>query len=162
MLAQDRLKVINPYLSINTGAPFAQRRAFQAAWGMPSVVPQLDGLGQFGDILDFVGNVVQGFNTVSQDMNTMSQSYSFGSGHEEANYIVPIQNAVVSQVIAPILAIIDPYKGHEQDLGYDVLNQLHTILKTTQDRWLSFLHNTQWNDGRAAIQAEQTLQPYFG
>jgi hypothetical protein len=34
-------------------------------------------------------------------------------------------------------------------------------VSAAEQQWLNYLHLTKWADGRAATQAEATLQPYF-
>jgi hypothetical protein len=85
--------------------------------------------------------------------------FGLGAGRKEADKIVPIQNQVVSGVIAPIAAAVnDP---NANTLSYQSLQKMWDAITATEAKWLAFLHNTDWSDGRAAGQAETTLQPYF-
>lgn len=92
-------------------------------------------------------------------IDTITGFFGLGAGRQEADKIVPIQNQVVNDVIAPIAAAVnDPDKG---SLSYQVLQKMWDAITATEAKWLAFLHNTDWKDGRAAGQAETTLQPYF-
>jgi hypothetical protein len=86
-----------------------------------------------------------------------------GGGHLDANKITPVQNQVVSTVIAPCSAYLTPGEStpDTSQLTQRDLDVLQQALEKTQTVWLNFLHNTSWNDNRAATQAEATLAPYF-
>jgi hypothetical protein len=71
--------------------------------------------------------------------------------------IVPYQNEILNTVLAPISSVLDSGR----DLGYNELQGMYQALVNTETAWLHFLHDTEWSDGRAAIQAEATLAPYF-
>jgi hypothetical protein len=85
--------------------------------------------------------------------------FGLGAGRKEADAIVPIQNQVVNDVIAPIAAAVNDPDAHS--LSYQSLQKMWDAITATEAKWLAFLHNTDWKDGRAAGQAETTLQPYF-
>lgn len=85
--------------------------------------------------------------------------FSFGAGRREANEIVPYQNEIHYNVLAPIAEAVNaPYKAQ---LSQAQLNTMLQALLQTKASWLSFLHNTNWSDGRAATQAENTLAFLF-
>ena len=93
----------------------------------------------------------------------MVQSFFGGGGHLDADRIVPVQNEVVATVIAPCSAYLTPGEStpDTSQLTQHDLDILQQALEKTQTVWLNFLHNTSWNDDRAATQAEATLAPYF-
>jgi hypothetical protein len=82
---------------------------------------------------------------------------NIGPGRREADMIVPFQNDVGNLVLAPVSAALD--SGIEY--SHDEWVQMYNALVTTEAAWLKFLRNTEWDDGRAAVQAEATLAPYF-
>lgn len=85
--------------------------------------------------------------------------FSFGSGRREADQIVPYQNEIHYNVLAPIAEAVNvPYKAQ---LSQSQLTTMLNALLQTKASWLSFLHNTNWSDGRAATQAEATLAFLF-
>ncbi len=90
-------------------------------------------------------------------IGAISSVFGIHSGSSEADVIVPIQNQLVSTVIAPIS---DALTLHGPDMTYETLQSLWNSLETAKQKWLNFLHQ-QWSDGRAAKQAESGLQPYF-
>lgn len=114
------------------------------------------GLGQID--IGSLSSVLDGAKTA---WNNLLASLGVGAGRREADIIVPVQNRMVSDVIAPISAYLDGAvnKGVVTDCT-TILNWTNELSAAKQN-WLFFLHNTQWQDGRAAQQAEATLAPYF-
>lgn len=159
MLLQDRSKT--QYLAVNTGAPFAQMRAYNSARA------GMDGYGLRGLGLD-VSNLISEANQFNpepisrsalQTIQSIEQFFRIGVGRQEADRIVPIQNQIHYDVLKPIAEAVNaPYKDA---LSQSQLMEMLNALLTTKDYWLNFLHNTQWSDGRAAVQAEQTLAFLF-
>jgi hypothetical protein len=92
-------------------------------------------------------------------MDTVTRFFGIGTGRMEADRIVPIQNQVVDSVIAPIAEAVNA--DYRTFLSVSQLQAMYDALLNARDAWLSFLHNTEWSDGRAAQQAEATLQPYW-
>jgi hypothetical protein len=80
-----------------------------------------------------------------------------GAGRREADQIVPYQNEIHYNVLAPISAALDDPGG----MTWEELTSGLKILTDTETAWLTWLHNTNWSDGRAAVQAEATLAPLF-
>lgn len=157
MLAFDNLKA-NPtqWLSRNQAAPYAGFRAYKSAR------PGLAGLGLNTENLITQANQ---FNpepitrTAIQVIDGITRFLGIGSGRKEADEIVPYQNRIHYEVLAPIAEAVNadyaPYLCQSQ------LQAMLDALTATEDWWLQFLHNTQWSDGRAAEQAEQTLEFLF-
>ena len=153
MIVLDRSKTT--YLSPNTGAPFAQLRG---------CCNGCNGLGMLGD----VESLIQKANEFNPEpishaainfMDTVTRFFGIGTGRMEADRIVPIQNQVVDSVIAPIAEAVNA--DYRTFLSVSQLQAMYDALLNARDAWLAFLHNTQWSDGRAATQAEATLQPYW-
>lgn len=97
-------------------------------------------------------------SSTSGDGNIVDKLLSFlhiGAGRQEADQIVPYQNEVHYNVLAPIS------KALEGTPDYYSLQSMYKTLTETESAWLRFLHETQWSDGRAAVQAEATLAPFF-
>lgn len=130
----------------NTGLgfnPFDASSVLESAAG-----PMLSGAS---DIFSTATNAIGGF------LNSIGGLIGIGGGRREADQIVPVQNQVHSQVLAPTSAAL------QQIALLDAMQvqALYNNLVTAEQQWLAFLHNTQWSDGRAATQAEATLAPYF-
>lgn len=158
-------------LSKNQAAPYAGFRAYKSARPGLSQYHKVAGLGHASCGLSGLGlntgTLYQAnqFNPepISRAAITAMQSienfFRIGAGRREADLIVPIQNQIHYEVLAPIAEAVNaPYKN---DLCQSQLQQMLDALNATEDYWLQFLHNTTWDDGRAAIQAEQTLEFLF-
>jgi hypothetical protein len=87
----------------------------------------------------------------------IEQFLGIGAGRREADQIVPFQNEVFETVLRPIIEA----KDSGQALSYAQLKAMVDALDTTERAWLRFLHETDWSDGRAAVQAEDTLDDMF-
>lgn len=90
---------------------------------------------------------------------TITNFFGFGSGRKEADQIVPIQNQVFGNVIQPIFDITHGVQG--PSLSTQTLTAMLDAILAVKAKWLTFLHDTDWSDGRAATQAEAGLAPYF-
>ena len=174
MLVFDRHKANPPQLlSRNQSAPFAGFRAYNSARPSPGLAQQssaafldgyhgLSGLGLSTESLIMKANE---FNpepitrTAIQVIDSISRFFGIGSGRKEADEIVPYQNRIHYEVLAPIAEAVNadyaPYLCQPQ------LQAMLDALIATEEWWLQFLHNTQWSDGRAAVQAEETLEFLF-
>jgi hypothetical protein len=80
-----------------------------------------------------------------------------GQGRREADLIVPTQNQIQMTVLAPISDELD---NNKPNLTCTELNTMLTTLKSTEQKWLVFLHDPRWQTA-APINAEATLAPYF-
>ncbi len=120
---------------------------------------QTNGLGQLdpGTILA----LQQAFVHAQDLWDDIKAIFGIGAGAREADAIVPLQEQITAQILAPISDFLTGVKNgtiHPSCTDYQTwLSQL----TSTQTKWLDFLHKTQWQDGRAAQQAEATLAPYF-
>jgi len=156
MLLLDRSK--GPILARNTGSPFAMLRAYRSAR------PGMDGLHGLGLNTNTLYEANQ-FNpepitrTAIQVMQAIEQFFGVGQGRREANQIVPIQNEIHYNVLAPIAEAVNA--SYASGLSQSQLQQMLDALLGTKDYWLHFLHDTEWSDGRAAVQAEETLAFLF-
>lgn len=188
MLMLDKNKMVhwqpNVYLSPNTAAPFAQLRGNGcgcANCNGLSAYPQYDGYygppisglsglglvpinGSADGSTDFVAMAAQ-FDpepiskAALQTIATIENFFGVGAGRREANQIVPVQNQVHYNVLKPIAEAVNaPYKAQ---LTQGQLGTMLDALLNVKQRWLDFLHNTQWSDGRAAVQAENDLAFLF-
>lgn len=133
------------WMSPNTGAPFSMLR------GM--------GCNDCSSGLGFVDPATATMlaQAAPQILDKIAAFFSLGTGRREANMITPMQNDIHYNVLAPISAALD----NPETLTLQDLEMMLNTLETTEQAWLSFLQTTQWSDGRAAIQAEATLKPYF-
>ncbi len=92
-------------------------------------------------------------------IDTITKFFGIGAGRKEADQIVPMQLRITNEVIAPIVSAI---KGPgASSLSTQQLQGMWNTLEATKAAWLTFLHSTQWSDGRAAAQAEAGMAPYF-
>jgi hypothetical protein len=116
----------------------------------------VSGLGQIDPI-----TIATAVTEAMDAWNQLLSALGIGAGAREADVIVPVQNKVVSTVIAPVS---DYLTSVNNKTHIPTCAELQTWLsEVTQAKtiWLNYLHNTQWQDGRAAQQAEATLAPYF-
>jgi len=181
VLVLDRNKV--QYLGANTAAPFAMLRGYTSARrGLDGYPYSPDGdysqLGAYPYSPD--GDYSQlgrlGLNTADIEaanqfnpepisraaidvITSIQRFFGIGQGRKEADKIVPIQNYIHYNVLAPIAEAVNA--SYKDALSRSQLNAMLEALLTTKENWLNFLHNTQWSDGRAAVQAEQTLAFLF-
>lgn len=116
--------------------------------GMGDVIP--DG-SQAGDLGEFT---VSALGVIQKIENFLH----IGTGHMEADRITPIQNDVFLNVVKPITDNVNLYGS---TLSYQTLSAMWNAIEAVKAKWLTFLHSTNWSDGRAAAQAEETLAPYF-
>jgi hypothetical protein len=81
----------------------------------------------------------------------------FGSGRREADEIVPLQNQLFNSIIHPI------YNAMATGQAMSCLScaQMYQAGKLAYNKWINFLHTTQWSDGRAAKQAENDEAIYW-
>lgn len=93
-----------------------------------------------------------------QIIRSIEEFLGIGGGRREAVQITPIQNQIHYNVLAPVSAFLDTPIANQQ---YEDLQAALKVLTDTEAGWLAFLRNTDWSDGRAAIQAQATLDPYF-
>ena len=93
--------------------------------------------------------------------DNLVQALGIGAGRKEADIIVPIQNKVVNDIIAPIYAFDDAVLNKNQPVDCNQARSFLASVTSAEQQWLNYLHLTKWQDGRAATQAEATLQPYF-
>lgn len=93
--------------------------------------------------------------------DNLVEALGIGAGRKEADIIVPIQNKIVNDTIAPVYAFDDAILNHDQPVDCNEARTLLAQVTAVEQQWLNYLHLTKWADGRAATQAEATLQPYF-
>jgi hypothetical protein len=108
--------------------------------------------------VDAFGGVLAGAKVM---WDNLVSALGIGAGRKEADIIVPIQNKVVNDIIAPIYAFNDAILNHDQPADCNEARTLLGQVQATEQQWLNYLHLTKWADGRAAKQAEASLQPYF-
>jgi hypothetical protein len=108
--------------------------------------------------VDAFGGVLAGAKVA---WDNLVEALGIGAGRKEADIIVPIQNKIVSDIIAPIYAFDDAVLNHNQAVDCNEARAFLASVTSAEQQWLNYLHLTKWADGRAATQAEATLQPYF-
>lgn len=120
---------------------------------------EYSGLGQISPSM--VGELTSAIVNAKQMWDNLQAALGIGAGRREADVITPIQNRLVSSVIAPLTDYLTNLKNGAIQPDCNQLNQDIGIVTQAEKSWLDYLHNTKWTDGRAAQQAEATLAPYF-
>jgi hypothetical protein len=90
-------------------------------------------------------------------ISKISNFLGIGKGRMEADQITPYQDEISNDVLAPISAALNS----GTDRSASEWQTMYNTVVSTEQSWLRFLHDTEWFDGRAAVQAEATLAPYF-
>ena len=96
-------------------------------------------------------------STAIKFINTVESWFGIGAGRREADEITPTQNQLQTAIISPIYAQMA--NGTAMSCG--TIATLYLSAFKAWQQWMHFLHDTSWSDGRAAVQAEATLAPYF-
>ena len=120
---------------------------------------QTNGLGQLDPATLMAIN--EAFVHAKDLWNNLKQIFGIGVGAHEADVIVPLQNQIQTTVLAPISDFLTGYHNGSLTVSCSDCQTYLSQIKATETKWLKYLHETQWADGRAAHQAEATLQPYF-
>lgn len=133
--------------------------------------PMLNGNGRSRSIPHYIGVAGLGqidpvslaleFEQAKATWENLLLTLGIGAGAHEADIIVPIQNKVVSTVIAPVSDYLTSVNNKTHVPTCSELSQWLGEVNQAKTQWLNFLHNTAWKDGRAAQQAEATLAPYW-
>lgn len=92
---------------------------------------------------------------------TIENALGIDAGSREANIIVPVQNAVVNSVIAPVSAYLNSINTGAHTPTCQELQTWLSEVTAAHTKWENYLHNTTWRDGRAAQQADATLASYW-
>jgi len=93
--------------------------------------------------------------------NDIKAIFGIGAGAREADAIVPLQNQIHTTILAPVGDYLEGVRNGTIQATCAECTTWRTQLVAAETKWLEFLHNTQWQDGRAAQQAEATLAPIF-
>lgn len=117
---------------------------------------QGSGLGQI-DPVTLTAAISEAASLFSQ----IEAALGIDAGSHEANIIVPVQNAVVNSVIAPVSAFLNSVNTGTHVPTCQELQTWLSEVKAAYTQWENYLHNTHWVDGRAAQQAESTLASYW-
>jgi len=180
----------SPFTSPNTAAPFAQLRGLQNGNGCQCnglgdyyehyQTPALAGIGDYYEhyqtpglsgITDSMSTIaafdpepisssaLQVAATAGKVISQIESFFGIGAGRREADQIVPIQNDLHYNVIKPVYDILE--LSDKSGVSCQTLATLYQSAYAAWSKWIEFLHNTQWSDGRAAVQAENTLAPYW-
>ena len=116
----------------------------------------LSGLGQI-DPVTLTAAITEATNLFNQ----IESALGIDAGSHEANIIVPVQNAVVNSVIAPVSAFLTSVNNGTHVPTCQELQQWQQEVNAAHTQWENYLHNTHWTDGRAAQQADATLASYW-
>src|ERR1700704_717481 len=126
MLKLDRQKMTY-LLPKNTGAPFAQMRGCGCDESMSRALASL-GRIQFNDPMTAQFVAQEGRNILKKLTGMI------GAGRKEADAIVPMQNEIHHNILAPVSAALE----HEDQLTYDELYMLWNNLTNAEKGWLDF------------------------
>jgi hypothetical protein len=96
-----------------------------------------------------------------QTWDNLVKALGIGAGAREADIITPVQNKVFNGTVAPIVDYLTNINNGSVQPDCTALRNDLAGLTSAQTQWLNYLHTTKWQDGRAAAQAEATLQPWF-
>jgi hypothetical protein len=120
---------------------------------------QTNGLGQIDPAT--VLAVQEAFVHAKDLWDDIQKIFGIGAGRHEADVIVPLQNQVTQQILAPVGDFLERVRNHSYTTNCAECTTWRTQLVAAETKWLSYLHTTKWADGRAAQQAEATLAPIF-
>lgn len=126
----------------------------------------VNGLNAYGPMLRGLGDIDMGALTIA--INDAKRAWEgflaalgVGAGRMEADVIVPLQNQITAQTIVPVSAFLNSINTGQITPTCTEIRKWQLDVATAEGKWLGFLHNTEWKDGRAAQQGEATLAPYF-
>jgi hypothetical protein len=84
-----------------------------------------------------------------------------GAGRREADVVTPVQNRIFNGSVAPLVDYLTAIHNGSVKVDCTTLTSDLAVMDAAEKQWLSFLHDTKWQDGRAAQQGEATLAPWF-
>jgi len=123
---------------------------------------QTNGLGGLGQIDPGTILALQEAFVHAKDLwEDIEKIFGIGSGRHEADVIVPLQEQITQQILAPVGDFLERMRTNQITATCAECTTWRTQLVAAETKWLTYLHNTQWQDGRAAQQAEATLAPIF-
>lgn len=123
---------------------------------------QTNGLGGLGQVDPATIMALQQAFVHAKDLwEDIKQIFGIGAGAREADVIVPIQNQIHQQILAPVGDFLERVRTNQVNPTCADCTAWRTQLVEAETKWLAYLHNTEWQDGRAAQQAEATLAPIF-
>jgi hypothetical protein len=120
---------------------------------------QTNGLGQIDPATILA--VQEAFVHAKDLWEDIEKIFGIGAGRHEADVIVPLQNQVTQQILAPVGDFLERVRTNQVVATCAECTTWRTQLVAAETKWVSYLHTTQWQDGRAAQQAEATLAPIF-
>lgn len=160
MVVMDRNKTqyLGPHqlLALNTAAPFSMLRGLHGL-GL-NISDSLESIAAF-DPEPISSTALQVGATASKVITQIESFLGIGAGRREADQIVPIQNQMHMEIIKPVYDVLE--MPDKSGVSCTTLASLYQSAYAAWTKWIDFLHNTQWSDGRAAVQAENTLAPYW-
>lgn len=120
---------------------------------------QTNGLGGLGQIE--VEAIAAAYTHAKDLWEDFQKMFGIGAGRMEADVIVPLQNDVHREVLAPVGDFLEKVRTNQLVPTCTDCTNWRAELLAAEKQWLNYLHSTQWQDGRAAQQAENTLAPIF-
>jgi hypothetical protein len=127
--------------------------------GLNNAGPMLNGLSGLGQI-DPTGAALA-IADAKHLWDDLVNALGIGAGRREADIIVPVQNKVFDGSVKPIVDYLTNLKNGTIQPDCTILRNDLAGLSSVETQWLNYLHATKWQDGRAATQAEATLEPWF-
>lgn len=125
-----------------------------------------NGVNAYGAMLNGLGDIDMqaltiAINDAKRAWEGFLEALGIGAGRMEADVIVPLQNKITTETIVPVSAFLTDINTGKITPTCSEIRKWQLDVATAEGKWLGFLHNTEWKDGRAAQQAEATLAPYF-
>lgn len=120
---------------------------------------QTNGLGQIDP--GTLGLLNQAYVHAKDLWEDLQQLFGIGAGRREADVVVPVQEQVTQQILAPVGDYLERVRTNQIVSTCAECTNWRTQLVAVETQWLNYLHDTEWMDGRAAQQAEATLAPIF-
>lgn len=120
---------------------------------------QTNGLGQLDPATLMALN--QAFVHAKDLWEDLEKIFGIGAGRREADVVVPIQEQITAQILAPVGDYLERVRTGQVVATCAECTTWQKQLLEAEAKWLAFLHTTEWMDGRAAQQGEATLKPIF-
>jgi len=120
---------------------------------------QTNGLGQIDPAT--IAVLAEVYTNAKNLWESLLQLFGVGAGRREADVIVPVQEQVTQQILVPVGDFLERVRTNQVVPTCDECKTWLSQLVAVETQWLNYLHNTQWQDGRAAQQAKATLAPIF-
>lgn len=127
--------------------------------GLSNAGPMLNGLRGLGQVDPT--SAALAIADAKHLWDDLVKALGIGAGRQEADIIVPVQNRIFNGTVTPIVDYLTNIREGKITADCTTLKNDLAALISVEKQWLDYLHQTKWQDGRAATQAEATLEPWF-